>query len=164
MTVLIEMKRNGVRRLLTLIAVGLLLAAFACGQTAADKSDPPAYTQALVKEAMERYEKDGREKTLAYYNSDASRDGEWYVFIFDGSGEMIAHFNQDLVGQNLNEEMGIDTTGRAFGPEFLTATSDGKWASYVFHNPVTNAEGQKHSWIVKGSDVFFGAGWYEGIQ
>ena len=161
----IVMKRNGALRILMAVSVGLLLAAFACGPETADKSDPAAYAQALVKEAVERYEKDGRDKTLAYYNSQASRDGEWYVFVFDDTGEIIARFDQRFLGQNLNEELREDINGYAYGPEMVAATAAGKWVSYTFENPAANNEpAQKHSWIVRSGDVFFGAGWYEGIK
>ena len=161
----IVMKSHGVPRTLMAVSVGLLLAAFACGPETADKSDPAAYTQALVNEAVERYEKDGRDKTLAYYNSQASRDGEWYVFVFDHNGEVLARFDQRFVGQNLNDELGTDINGYAYGPEMVTATEAGKWVSYTFANPAANDEpAQKHSWIVRSGDVFFGAGWYEGIK
>lgn len=159
------MKRDGVRPMLTAGSVGLLLAAFACGPETADKSDPAAYAQALVSEAVERYGKDGRVKTLAYCNSQASRDGEWHVFAFDETGEIIARFDQRFVGQNLHEELREDSNGYAYGPEMATATESGKWVSYTFENPASSNEpAQKHSWIVRSGDVFFGAGWYEGIR
>lgn len=162
----IELNGNEVRRLLMAVSVGLLLlAAFACGPEAADKSDPAAYAQGLVNEAIERYEKDGRDKTLTYYNSEDSRDGEWYVFVFDDTGEVIARFGRNYVGQNLNREFRTDSTGYAYGPEMLTATEDGKWVTYIFENPANNnAPDQKHTWVVRRGNVFFAAGWYEGIQ
>lgn len=165
MALLTAMKQDGVGRMLLAASVGLLLAAFACGSEASDKSDPAGYAQALVNEAVERYEKDGRDKTLAYYNSQASRDGEWYVFIYDDTGEIIARFDGRFVGQNFNEELREDINGYAYGPEMLTATESGKWVSYFFENPGdSNALTPKHTWTVRRDDLFFGAGWYEGIK
>ena len=45
------------------------------------KSDPAEYTKYLVREAINRYESEGLDATVAYYNTDASIDGQWYVFI-----------------------------------------------------------------------------------
>ena len=84
------MKEDWARTILLAVSVGLLLATLACGTKAADKSDPAGYAQALVNEAVERYEKDGREETLAHYNNQASGDGEWYVFVYDETGEIVA--------------------------------------------------------------------------
>ena len=143
----------------------MLLAALACGTDTADKSDPAGYAQALVNEAVERYERDGRDKTLAYYNSEASGDGEWYVFVYDDTGEIIARFDGRIVGQNFYEELREDINGYAFGPEMITATESGKWVSYIFENPGdNNAPTQKHTWVVRKNDLFFGAGWYEGVK
>lgn len=160
----IAMKQGAVRRILLAAAIGLLLT-LACGTEMADKSDPPRYAQALVNEAVERYERDGRDKTLAYYNSQASQDGEWYVFVYDDTGEIIARFDRKFVGQNFNRELREDSNGYAYGPEMLTATESGKWVSYVFENPgANNALTPKHTWTVRRDDLFFGAGWYEGIK
>ena len=115
MTLPIAMKQDRVWLILLAASVGLLLAALACGTDTVDKSDPAGYAQALVNEAVERYEKDGRDKTLAYYNSEASRDGEWYVFVYDDTGEIIARFDGRIVGQNFYEELREDINGYAFG-------------------------------------------------
>ncbi|MCE2464279.1 MAG: hypothetical protein J4F46_10320, partial [Dehalococcoidia bacterium] len=46
-------------------------------------SDPGEFTVDLVAEALRRYNDEGREATVSYYNSSEGVDGEWYVFIFD---------------------------------------------------------------------------------
>ncbi len=154
-----------IARMMMAISLAFLLAALACGTNSADKSDPAAYTQHLVAEAVERYKKDGRDAMLAYYNSPASRDGEWYVFVFDDTGEIIARFDGKFVGQSFFEELRTDINGYEFGPEMMTATEAGKWVNYTFENPAEgNAPAPKHSWVVRSGDAFFAAGWYEGIQ
>ena len=55
------------------------------------KSDAPAYTMSFVRQAMNLYDAVGLEDTVAYYNKKESIDGQWYVFIFDEDGTMIAH-------------------------------------------------------------------------
>ena len=42
---------------------------------------PEEYTKFLVREAIDRYESEGPDTTLAHYNSEESIDGQWYVFI-----------------------------------------------------------------------------------
>ena len=64
-------------------------------------SDRAEFTVGLVKQALQRYEDEGREATLSYYNSPESAVGEWYVFILDENDEVVAHLNQDLLGPGL---------------------------------------------------------------
>ena len=46
----------------------------------------------------------------------------------------------------------------------LTATEEGKWVGYVYLNPTTEKEEQKHTWVVKHDGLIFGSGWYERQQ
>ena len=126
------------------------------------QSTPDLYTQAFVRQALERYDRDGRDDALAYYNSMASVDGAWYLFIFEADGTLVAHPTiPDLVGQNWHGPLGIDPTGYAFGPVLGTAPAEGKWVHYQFLNPATGEQGAKHSWVVRHDGLIFGSGWYE---
>ena len=61
------------------------------------KTNAPAYTEAVVQQAINLYEAVGLEDTVAYYNTEESVDGQWYAFIVDGeSGFTIAHHNPVL--------------------------------------------------------------------
>ena len=64
-------------------------------------SDRGEFTVDLVQQALRRYDEEGREATVSYYNSPESAVGEWYVFIYDENDQTIAHPNQDLLGQDL---------------------------------------------------------------
>ena len=75
--------------------------------------------------------------TLEFYNSPGSVQGEWYVFIFDQSDKLIAHADQDLIGMDLKEELGVDSTGYRFGDVMLGATEQGLWVDYIFLDPAT---------------------------
>ena len=125
------------------------------------KADRPGYTVAMVEKALRLYDAKGREATVAYYNSPQSVDGEWYVFIFDENDQLIAHANPELLGQDLKEDLGLDSTGFRFGDEILKATEEGLWVDYVFLNPATGAEETKHAWTVRHDGVLIGSGWYE---
>ncbi len=113
------------------------------------RSNPAAYTKFFVDSAIARYEADGLDDTLAYYNSDESLDGQWYVFVVAEDGEVVGHYDPEIRGQNLNGPIGTDATGYVFGPDMLAATEDGKWVSYVFNNPATGELESKHSWVAR---------------
>ena len=124
------------------------------------RSNPAAYTKHFVDVAIARYEANGLEATLAYYDTRDSVDGQWYVFVLDEAGEVIGHYDQAVRGRNLNGSLGTDATGYTFGPDMLAADEDGKWVSYIFNNPETGQLESKHSWVVRHDGLLFGSGWY----
>ncbi len=123
--------------------------------------DRAEYTIDLVFEAVERYDEEGREATLAYYNSPESVRGQWYVFIVDEDGKMIAHTNRALLGRDLKGDLGVDVTGYRFGDVMLNAIKEGLWVDYVFFNPATGNQEFKHSWVTKHDGLIFGSGFYQ---
>ena len=124
------------------------------------KAEPAEYTRSFVAEAIRRYENEGLEDTLAYYNSSDSVNGQWYVFIADETGELIGHYDPEIVGQNLNGSIGTDVNDYRFGIQMMTATEEGKWVSYAFNEPVSGEPRSKHSWVVRHDGLIFGSGWY----
>ena len=132
------------------------------------KSAPAEYTKFVVDNAINRYETEGLDATLAYYNRAESVDGQWYVFILDESGTIIGHYDASRIGLDLNEWVGTDANGYNFGTEILTATQEGKWVSYVYNNPETDSLGSesveeyqlKKAWVVWHDGLLFGSGWY----
>ena len=168
-----------------ILAIGLLLSLIACtGDTGpageagpagpagpAGATEPPAsappkwepaeYTQYFVKQAIRKYESEGLDATVAYYNTEESVDGQWYVFIGDQDNVVVAHAaNPDLVGRPASEAVGPNNypAGEAV---MAVADEDGEWFSYTFTNPATGAVEAKHSWIVDIDGLTFGSGWYE---
>ena len=157
------LRRTPLLRLATLAAAlfALLLAA-ACGDDGPSKDEPDAYTKDIVQEALDRYEEDGRQAVVDYYNTMESVDGEWYVFIADEESVIISHGPTPAnIGLSLYGGLGVDITGYAFGPHMAAATENGRWISYVFLNPESGAEETKHSWVVRRDGLLFGSGWYE---
>ena len=127
-----------------------------------EREDVDGYTKYVVNQAIARYEIEGRDATVDYYNTEASVDGEWYVFITDEDNIMISHATiPGNVGLSLIEDLGIDSTGYAFGPVMAAAGENGRWVSYVYLNPATGQEETKHSWVVRRHGLLFGSGWYE---
>ena len=134
------------------------------------KTSPADYTKFFVNSAISRYEEEGLEATVAHYNRVESIDEQWYVFIADEDGEIISHFNTNVLGQNLNGPLGTDAAGYKFGPQMLAATGDGTWVSYEYNNPASDrltdsdrhvgAVELKHAWVVRHDGLLFGSGWY----
>ncbi len=123
------------------------------------KSDPAAYTVAFVERAVGLYETLGLEEAVAYYSSEESVDGQWYVFIVNEDGFTIAHPNPAL--RNRDPSLRVDPTGYFYGDELRGATEEGRWVDYVIENPETGENQQKHAWVVRHDGLLFASGWYE---
>lgn len=130
--------------------------------------DPAGYTVHVVDSAIARFDAEGLEATVGYYNDAANVDGQWYVIIIDSEGDVIAHYDPDRRGLNLNEWVGTDINGYQFGPQMLTADHNGKWVPYVYTNPAKSTLGGdggdtfelKQAWAVRHSELLFVSGWY----
>ena len=125
------------------------------------KDEPAEYTKSLVRDAIQRYEREGLQATIDYYNRTENVDGAWYVFIVNNYGYTIAHHNPKL--RNRDPSLRIDSAGRFYGDDLVGATEKGRWVDYVFVNPATGADTQKHTWAVKRDGLIFASGWYEGM-
>ena len=125
------------------------------------KADPQAYTVWLVDQALDRYQRDGIDATLAHYNSPDGADGPWYVFIVDQQNIVRGHQNPDLHGELLTGPQGTDVTGYEFGKAMAGADEEGRWVTYVFANPQTGEQQRKHSWVIRRDGNLFGSGWYD---
>ena len=117
------------------------------------------FTQEFVQAALDRYDRDGREATLAYHNSSVSIDREWYVFIIDENDLFVSHpVMSDQIGQDVKTIVGSD--GYELGKEIARATEDGHWIHYLWPNPVSGEEEPKHSWVIRHDGLIFGSGYY----
>ena len=128
--------------------------------TVPPKSTPADYTKFLVRDAISRYESEGLDATVAYYNTKESVDGQWYVFIIDENQTIVAHANPDLVGKHVSQALGPNSypTGSAVA---ASADQDGAWFDYTYANPASGVVETKHSWVVIHDGITFGSGWYE---
>ena len=132
------------------------------------KSAPADYTRFFVNNAINRYETQGLDATLDYYNREESVDGQWYVFIIDENDLVIGHPDAHRLGLDLKGWVGTDANGYNFGPDMLSATEDGKWVSYVYRNPESGGIGAghtgaleyKHVWAVRHEGLLFASGWH----
>ena len=125
------MKTNNLTASLIGSVVVAVFMAAACGGSdsiAPSKSDPPAFTKAFVQQAIDCYDEEGRDATIAYYNTKESVDGEWYIFITDESDVTIARATvPDNIGQSIRGPLEVDSTGYAFGAVMADATEEGMW-------------------------------------
>ena len=129
--------------------------------TVPPKSTPADYTKFLVRDAISRYESEGLDATVAYYNTKESVDGQWYVFMSDENQTIVAHApNPDLVGKHISQALGPNSypTGSAVA---ASADQDGAWFDYTYANPASGVVETKHSWMVIHDGITFGSGWYE---
>ena len=117
------------------------------------------FTQEFVQAALDRYDQDGREATVAHYNTQASIEGEWYVFIIDENDLYIAHPTApELVGLDVKTRPGSD--GPESGPGIAEATEAGHWVHYTVPNPASGEEEPKHTWVIRHDGLIFASGYY----
>ena len=127
---------------------------------APQRSDPAAYTQSFVDEAIRYYRENGLDAAVARYTDADSVDGQWYVFILDEEGTTIAHPTRpDFIGTSPSVRR--DINGKPYGLQIVAAPEEGAWVSYVFENPDTGELQRKNTWVVRRDGLVFGSGWYE---
>ena len=125
------------------------------------KSTPDEFTRFFVNKAIDKYESEGLDATLAYYNTKESMDGQWYVFIISEDDTILAHAaNPDFVNRSISAAKGPNgyPAGEAVA---AVADDDGEWFAYTFPNPASGALEAKHSWMVLHDGIVFGSGWHE---
>ena len=123
-------------------------------------TEPAEYTKYLVNGAISRYKSDGRDATIAYYNTADSVDGPWYIYIVDEDDLVLSHApSPSLVGTtDIKDLVGQD--GYEWGKELAKATQAGHWVEYAWVNPATDAEETKRSWVIRHDGLIFGSGYY----
>ena len=122
-------------------------------------ADPGDYTVEYVHEAIERYERDGLESMLNYYNSIASFEGEWYLFATDENDIYHVHpLLPQLLGTDIKDVVGSD--GYRLGEELAKATEQGVWVEYLWPHPVTLKEVPKVGYAVRRDGMLFASGYY----
>ena len=69
--------------------------------------------------------------SAASYNTSGAVEGEWSVFIADGSGAVVLHFNPAMIGTQIEDLLGVDTSGIDEDGSWLTSESMRIWAVRV---------------------------------
>ena len=126
-------------------------------------ADPREYTVQYVNQAVERYERDGLESMLNYYNSVASFEGEWYLFATDDKDVYHVHpLLPRLLGTDIKDVVGSD--GYKLGEELAKATEEGVWVEYLWPHPVTLKEVPKVGYAVRRDGMLFASGYYVRVE
>ncbi len=129
------------------------------GEPAWRDADPMEYTIEYVDRAIERYERDGLDAMLSYYNSVASFEGEWYLFATDAADIYHVHpLLPQLIGTDIKGVVGSD--GYELGKELAKATEEGVWVEYLWPHPVTLKEVPKVGYAVRRDGMLFASGYY----
>ena len=116
-------------------------------------------TMDYVSRATARYDEEGLEATVAYYNSPESLEGNFYLFLIGADDIYIAHpIFPHLIGTDIKDVVGSD--GQELGREIAQATEDGIWVEYLWPNPITRAEEQKTTWAIRHDGLIFASGYY----
>ena len=146
-----------------IFASGYYLGEPETGPPAWRDADPREYTVEYVHRAVERYESEGLESMLNYYNSVASYEGEWYLFATDANDIYHVHpLLPQLIGTDINDVVGSD--GYRLGEELAKATEEGVWVEYLWPHPVTLKEVPKVSYAVRRDGMLFASGYYQRID
>ena len=126
-------------------------------------ADPRVYTVDYVNRAIERYERDGLQSMIDYYNSVASFEGEWYLFATDENDVYHVHpLIPGLRGTDINDVVGSD--GYELGRELAKATEEGVWVEYLWPHPVTLREVPKVGYAVRKDGMLFASGYYVQVE
>ena len=126
-------------------------------------ADPEANTVAYVQAAIDRYEADGLEATVAYYNSSESFDGTSFLFLIDENDLYLVH---PLLPRRIGTDVklvrarGIDGVAYNYGEQVASVTEDGRW----FHNLSPSAQGTgsaTHVWVIRHDGLIFGSAYFD---
>ena len=120
-------------------------------------------TQDYVNRAIEYYEREGLEATEAYYNSAASIDGAFYLFLMDENDSYLVHpILPHLIGTDIKDVVGED--GQELGKEIAGATEAGIWVQYRWRSPVSELLEDKYTWAIRHDGLIFASGYYAGTS
>ncbi len=147
-----------------IFASGYYAGAPEAGRPAWQGADPREYTVEYVNRAVERYERDGLQSVLNYYNSVASFEGQWYLFATDANDIYHVHpLLPDLIGTDIKDVVGSD--GYELGKELAKAGDGGEgvWVEYLWPHPVTLKEVPKVGYAVRRDGMLFASGYYPQI-
>lgn len=143
-------------------SLGVLLLVMASTALADETRGTAEEAQAMIARAIAAYDAQG-EAAFAAMNSPSPefRDRDLYVFVIGPDNLVVANgIDASRVGQDLAQL--VDSAGKAFGKEMIErANEQGVWVDYVWRDPVTEAEMQKSSWIVRHAGYIFGCGIYK---
>ena len=145
--------------------IGFALAAWMPARLHAEQRGTAADAKAIVAKAIDLYKAKGTASfdTMNKGESTGFRQGDIYIFVFStGAQPNVVVQAADLTRIGLDVSTLTDSAGKEFGKEMLAwATGEGAWVDYIRHNPTTNKEEPKSSWVVLYDGYVFGCGVYK---
>ena len=123
------------------------------------RDDLADFAKAYVQKAMDYYDANGQDATVAYYDSKDSVEGQYYLFLIGADDIYLAHpIFPNLKNTDIKDVK--DTTGYELGKEIAKATTAGHWVDYLWPHPVTRIEEPKSAWVVRHDGLIFASGYY----
>ena len=125
------------------------------------RDDREAFTQDYVNRAIAFYQSNGLEAMKAYYNSVASFEGEWYLFVADADANdtYIVHpLFSYLVGTDIKNVKSSDNPN--LGRQIAEATEEGAWVNYLWPHPLTLQEVPKRAYAERYDGLIFASGYH----
>jgi signal transduction histidine kinase len=122
----------------------------------------PEEAKALVAEAIDFYQTNGKEKALAEFSKLKGHfvKGDLYIFAFNPNGTIIAHGGDPkLVGQDFTGVQ--DPDGKHFAREFIKIGPEGGWVDYKWMNYAKKRVEAKTAYLKRIDDVIVGCGAYK---
>ena len=117
------------------------------------------YTVDYVDRAIELYDQRGLEAMREYYNSEASFEGEWYLFAIDENDIYVVHpIFPNLIGTDI--KVLTDSDGYELGKAIASATEEGRRIEYRWPHPVTKIEEEKVAYAKRHDGYVFASGYY----
>ncbi len=86
-----------------------------------------------------------------YYNSTDTLDGYFTGIIAAPDGEILAHFDDNLIGTDIEDLL---------GPAYRQATAQGAWITADDNDTSEGVPESMRIWAVDVEGTFIGAGWY----
>ena len=108
--------------------------------TVPPKSTSADYTKFLVGDAISRYESEGLDATVAYYNTKESVDGQWYAFIIDE--------NQTITLMPPTPTWWASTSQASRGRHQQIRIGNGLDATVAYYNTKESVDGQWYAFII----------------
>ena len=145
------------------LAAALLLSLFAFNAPAASDRATEPEAEAMVKKAIQFWDKVGKDKALAEFQKQSGPfvDRDLYVTVYTMDGTALSHINPKMVGKNMMELR--DADGKYHIRERLDAakSKESGWQDFKFYNPVSKKIEPKRMYWEKHDGVVFACGAYK---
>lgn len=125
--------------------------------------DPEEHTQAYVQSAIDRYELEGLDATVAHYSAIESFDGATFLFLIGADDLYLVHpLLPHRIGTDIKlvRARGVDGALFNYGQQIAEVTEDGRW----FHilRPAAQGTGSaSHVWVVRHDGLLFGSAYFD---